>query len=1219
MSDTSALIVPVQVDALVVNKNVRQRDNKGFRRWRPNFRLLAQHLSPEPEPFTNEIDWCDPNDDAAYTKYDGVYLRWEVPEGLRHGRPRTQGSKSEFPLVPNRWLVVRHVKGNNNEVTGWVVESDYLDPDKGTSAAIHPVRASVPAPSKTPYRTGIVPTRMGQRLCVGPGGEAWSEPQGPERKEMFLSAVGPGLMTFHAFQPYHQDVFSLHDDLTGLDTASVSYQVTGWYSDPSHEELTRLLTTRSVEDALADLDWTTGTPPEGWKPASTLYCGRTTKVAWDRTGKAPDSLRPDPDKNPVTVAFGSGESEATAALHAAGRTSRDQPQNSLVLHALACGLSDTLDTADGDILTAQAMHRSWFEQRHGGYIWRLADTGERGNTARTGLVTWSGATADPHNTSDVTDAEKAEQLLAELNTHQTACDDAGRELSALQSRLYALWWMKGLTKLPSDDYRTDLTNETDQGHSGSLAAEVAARQKTLKDKLLPLIPQGEDETELQASIDDYTKKHQFPARYTLRREAMPPFWAANDPTVVLKDANSKNALRSLDGDGILTCRIASQETWRISAGADFPPPFDKLKKGGLPALVSSLLGEFADLLENPGTSPLLPAWHQPWKPLLYQWQITHWPVPYGDPKNPNWTFDGGHYQWTRGDAEASRSVSGRRFLVPLPPYILSKQLKQYATDHPVAHPQDFTKAIEEAADLDLLSQRTDGLTDTFACRDAAPNVSPTSEISDLIAEEFQYLPAPGPLPDGSKWQDSGFTQLRAGQIAMARLSIIDEFGQTLDYLLIGDAHYLAPVRADSLTPGTRLADDKLTDRLVQLPPRLLQPARLRFDFIDAHKDNQLADLTAKTSPVCAWIIPNYVDRSLLCYAPTGEALGEACLRNTPGTDTDTEIVSWRPLPDSTTHTVEDLKTPYPHLHGFITGLAETGSKAFTALLSTTDLALAGISTYNPYGDDVLGTLLGRPLALIRARLRFELEGPPLADPGWQYALNWNDDLIDWPKHIENPGPQMAHLNYRWPLRLGNPGQLGDGLIGYFTEADYKHFYAVTKPGTDDPEKYIAPIDDTTWPHLRANSTDALHLTLLADPQAPVHTTTDILPVTELCLPSRFTRTAMAALRIALRLSPVLTTTRPIPTPDHQSGAHRARSTRRSRTSPATALTEALALPHPTTPQGTWDWAELIATTTSNDPTWQQHPVTPADQSARMDEDGPTIRTGYLRLTEGFGT
>ncbi|GAA2718802.1 MULTISPECIES: hypothetical protein [Streptomyces] len=1172
------LIVPVTVDALVVNQTLRQRDGQGFRRWQPNFNLLRHNRTPEPDPFTNEVPWNatqEGEDDSAYKQYDGVYVRWELPEALRRGAARTPGGRTEFPLVPNRWLVVRYVKDQPQQLAAWVVESDFLHPENGTSPFVHPFKAGVQDPSVTPFRSTIITTKAGQAIDIGPGphGKAWSEPAGSDasRKELFLTAVGPGLMTFSAYQPYHQNVFSLHDPLTGIDQAdAVDYQVVGWYSDPAQEELRRLLAAPDATAAgvLAGLGWTVdGGLPDGWKPGSTTYCGRVAGVAWKRDGDAPASDRP--DKSAVTIAVGSSADEAhtalTALAHAAlpeGSGNALEHTDHALLHALSSGLTDTLDGPDGRIRTAQELHKGWFTQVPGGYVWRLADTGGQGNASGDPKsVTWSGV------------APEQEQWLAGLNALQADHDKKARELAYLQQRLYALWYTHGLPLIPRQYTREQLRAEIDPANPQGLAAEVARRKAEL--------------AEAERAVTTYAAGR--PGGCELRREALPPFWQVTDPSVVLAGTKGHAAAHAaLSGgsggkDG-LPVRLPGQITGGVPVGGKLPDAFAGLKADGLPPVVAALLGEFLDQLGKNA----LPQWRQPWKPLLYQWQVRHWNVPYG-----NWTFDGTRYQWGSGDADTNHplDVTGRRFLVPLLQQTLGAGLDRHGAD------------AGEAQGLDLLSQKLDGLTDRFAGRDKAPNLSPPGAIGDLVGDARDHLAHRGPLPVPFEgWLPSGFSRIRAGQFAMAALSIVDEFGQSLDVLLPGDADYLHPVVGDSLLPGEKRAEAELKDRFVQLPPRLLQPARLRFDFVDERQDDKLVELEAGTTPVCAWIIPGYVDRSLLCYAPDGTPLGELRLKlraDASSPDGVTTVLGWDALPDSSVRTLDDLATVRPQLYAFLRELVAQGPGAFADLLSTVDRALTGIDPGNPYGDEVLGALLGRPLALVRARLGFELDGPPVADPGWQYALDWRTPL-EWDRTGrtgQDVPEQIAHVAYRWPVRLGNAGQQGDGLIGYFTGTDYSAFHAVATPDTRTPTGYVSEIGEANWPRLAADSKEHTHLTLLLDPRAAVHATTDLLPVTDLRLPTRFTRNAMAALKPALRLSPVLTTTRKLP---------------------ATAHTpEPLALPFPASPQGTWDWAELDLPDTETTAHWEHRPIVQADQHARLDEDGPVVRTGFLRLTNPF--
>ncbi|ARZ66205.1 hypothetical protein SMD11_0539 [Streptomyces albireticuli] len=1192
------LIVPVNVDALVVNQKLRERGGQGFRRWQPNFNLLRHNRTPEPDPFTNEEKWNATEkgeSDDAYKRHDGVYIRWELPEALRQGAARAAGGRTEFPLVPNRWLVVRQADGL--PAAGWVVESDHLDPQTGTSRFVHPVEPGVQDPTVTPYRSTIVPTRIGAARDIGPGGTAWSEPAATSeaRGKLFLTAVGPGIMTFHVYQPYHENVFSLHDPLTGVPAGTtLNYQVVGWYSDPRQEELSRRLREpgATVDSVLAGLGWSVDGLPGGWTPDSTTYCGRAVGVRWTPDA-LPDSDCPAKEDVREKIAVGSSADEAYATLVAdLGHDALDHTDPAL-LHTLGRDLLDVVDGLDGSIEAAEALHKGWFRQLPGGYVWRLADTTDKGNTSGDpASVTWSGA------------APEHEAWLARLNSDQAAHDRAASELTVLQQRLYALWWMHGLPLIPPQYTRERLRAEIDPANDKGLAFEVARRQDELR-ALQAKIPHGADGAELERSLAAYRTAHPLPGTYQVRRETLPPFHQVTDPTVVLAGARSHTAHQAPAGGKTLPCRTPAQ-----LVGGDRTNPYPDLKTSGLPPVASALLSEFAFLLD-PADKDKIPAslvprpWRQPWKPLLFQWRVKHWPVPYADGATPNWQYDGTTYRWTSGSATGAVEVTGRRFLVPLVQHTLSSRLERYAADHP---DEEVSKAFEKAAgqikDLDLLSQRLDGLTDAFALRDPAPNLSPPGRIGELVGDAYHHLPDAGALPEPfTDWVPSGFTRIRSGQFALSALTVVDEFGQTLDVLLPGDADFLRPKVGDSLLPGERFADAQLRERLVQLPPRLLQAARLRFDFVTEHDDERLVDLTANTTPVGAWIVPNYVDRSLLCYAPTGEPLGELRLELRESGGAVSTVVGWGPLPDSRIRDVQDLRDARPQLYAFARELVAKGPGAFADLMATVDGALGGIDPGNPYGDEVLGALLGRPLALVRARLGFELDGLPVADPGWQYALDWRT-VAEWgqrPAGKPTP-PQLAHLDYRWPIRLGNAGHLGDGLIGYFDEADYTTFHAVTTPGDSAHTDYVAKIGPSNWPSLPADSTARKHLTLLLDPQAAVHAVTDLLPVTDLQLPSRFTRTAMAAMRVALRLSPVLTTTRRVPTGKAQAGDGKPE------------FADALALPHPTSPQGTWDWAELTPASE-----WAHQPVVQIDQNARLDEDGPVVRTGFLRLSGGFDT
>jgi hypothetical protein len=61
----------------------------------------------------------------------GIHLHWSLPDALTNGIARDGEQGITFPLVPNRWLIIR--RGGNLAEKKWVVESDYLYPEGATT------------------------------------------------------------------------------------------------------------------------------------------------------------------------------------------------------------------------------------------------------------------------------------------------------------------------------------------------------------------------------------------------------------------------------------------------------------------------------------------------------------------------------------------------------------------------------------------------------------------------------------------------------------------------------------------------------------------------------------------------------------------------------------------------------------------------------------------------------------------------------------------------------------------------------------------------------------------------------------------------------------------------------------------------------------------------------------------------------------------------------
>lgn len=359
-----------------------------------------------------------------------------------------------------------------------------------------------------------------------------------------------------------------------------------------------------------------------------------------------------------------------------------------------------------------------------------------------------------------------------------------------------------------------------------------------------------------------------------------------------------------------------------------------------------------------------------------------------------------------------------------------------------------------------------------------------------------------------------------------------------------------------------------SDRLVELGPRLLQPARLRFDFLAATTDED-TDLTPGANPVCAWLLHNRLDRSLVVYAPDGAALGELRVTLNAGGG---QEVSWSALPGSEVARFEQLQTVAPHPYRLLNAVKTRGPQTFDAFRATVDRALETIDPDGP-ADPGLGFLLGRPLALVRTRLTMNLRGPLRTDVSWQNLFE--------PSPSELPG-------YPWAIRLGEAQQSDDGLVGYVLDDDYEHFETVIAPSAGGGQ-YLRPIGDKPSLELDFGDHNTAVATVLLDPRAAVHATTDILATKKVFVPQEFTAQAIARMSVNFRTGPLLAATTTLRGDRGESE-------------------ETVLMPVPAGVVGTWSWSE------NRGGEWEKLPILSQDQYD-LPLAEPEIRSGFLTLDD----
>ncbi|UKY48519.1 hypothetical protein [Streptomyces inhibens] len=1249
MTDTDPdLIVPVQLHALVVNETVKE--GNAFMRWQPNFaKMLANKTAAEPAPSKDT--------EGIAT---GVHVQWQLPEALTSGHYDPDTGETTFPLVPNRWLVVRHHTvpsprpgAGQTRAAAWMIHSDYLEFTNGVPGK----RGASPFLSENPEDGELREDWIGRAHDLREGG--WSE---PAPVEPFLTAIGPGLPAFAGFQPYHQNVFSFHDTLLDLKgdghnvpaPTTLSYFVIGWYSDDTAEFLRRaadipgLLPPETpsddnpgvfpplhrTDDLLRALRWALPgytdlpedqDPPVGDGPRRSVYTGTALGIPWTYYNWAPPSAMPGHNDLPVAV----GHSTADALGDIAALQSRSARTGELI-KALYHGTIDGLDQADGGHDLDEVTRRAWFSASASGYSWQIVprptDSPEPARAAPTNTPSW----------------------LAELNEHQRRHDAAGRELAHVQERLRTLWWLKGLPGEHPDGFDEAAAWQLEPDNEGTPAERAAALIAELTD-LRQHIPQGTTSEQVQEAIDRFAADHHLPADLELRRVAEPPFHRTSDPVVLITGAGAKEPL-TRHPDDPLPCRTVSGLLTALRVNGQWddtsvaPPPLDRPEPGpidvpNLPAPGPALLAEFALLdraartratgdpeqrsalevaLEKPDEhvqgvlAEYTSVWSQPWLPMYLQWDLRYHPIPYqAEDGTRNWSFDGSDYSWEGTGADPGNGEDGpewipftaRTFLTPSAPYVLARQIDRLNDTHgTTAAERAGLRTLRDAyAELDVLSQTLDGFNDALLMRDIGARAA-TPEAVARLTGEAGHVASPGVPGDDV---DFRFQPVRAGQFYFRDLRIIDRFGRSVVIATPeGDAHLQLQLRpVVSTTPSAPLEEGiEAPKRFAQLPPRLLQDARVRMRTVSGRDDAEVRAGRAgragdSDSPLVGWVLINNLDDNLLVYGPGGEAFGELRIIRTAQSTRET---AWTPLPSSPYHdeTDESFGREHPHLAGFVRGLVgPTGP--YTALLATIDQGVESMTDTAAQDDRAPARLVGRPVALYRVRLDLELRGDPLSNPGWDHALGQSAE---------------EYPDYRWPIRLGNPGQLTDGLLGYYTSAegpggktDYSRLHVV-EPAIEDP--YLVDIDNGAGLELPARPADgdpvSHHLTILADPHNPIHATTDILPVTDLELPADLVHNALLRIRAAFRLNPLLAPTRiPVTAPARRNGGR-----------PGTfgdgqpLPDEMLVMIRPAAWHGTWTWAEPLS---AADGDWQERAILAADTDPHTDDPVPHARAGYLLL------
>lgn len=455
----------------------------------------------------------------------------------------------------------------------------------------------------------------------------------------------------------------------------------------------------------------------------------------------------------------------------------------------------------------------------------------------------------------------------------------------------------------------------------------------------------------------------------------------------------------------------------------------------------------------------------------------------------------------------------------------------------------------------------------------------TLNVAEQVGDETTWVSEP----------TNNFSPIRSGALKLDKLQIIDSFGKVqsipCDEETIVSSTYQAPGR-----PGVAF-----------LSPRLVQPARVTFRWLEnaseetvvgnavaenaVAEDRVTTEVTAEEmtavagrSPICGWLLPENLRRRLLVFDGDGNPLG--ALQS--GKQDGAEALKWVRTPwlprlsaadcekgrqwlaqvspryyDEVQEKLSDrAKTDLGELGASLNNVrlarvllylwATQSPKYFNHFLNTLDDAIANIDPEGTASMGTLALLMGRPVAVVGAKLDLQLKDDPAI------RQDWGAFRLDQHRH-ERDTDEFTQVEFR--LRLGQYQSRNDGILGYWIEKDggFKGdtFVAQAADENEAPNRKLELDKDETLPGIQAKinvhdggpvddlnftqSVEALPLktTILFDPRGQAHLTTGILPVKQIDIPRPLWEPALEAIQVWLPVAPFLSRPRsrrvPMPT------------------------------------------------------------------------------------------
>jgi hypothetical protein len=1189
------LMVPVRLDALVVSgEEMMVVDQAANFHVLPYFdRAFKEEINCETANISESIV-SQPFQNKNLRLGHGIHLHWALPDALTRG-----SSGLQFPEVPNRWLVTRRRSEQIDKQ--WVVESDYLYPPninkKGTAVSIPYIsehwkkkqgadkekgpdlfkyEALTGKEDEAEYATRAAqPYRyLGRKMPL----TAWQERFADAEYYPNLTAIGYGEPTFAAFYPNCYSVFGFHDKQPGKDLKNIRYEVAGWYGDEKNDIVVKL--TAEIEE-----DKKKGESTDLKEELSERFNWHMTKeealpdrlLCYGGLNFATNTVSENPIKDKdMSVTVANTPTEALSACLADRLKENDAQLETIEDQLEAMQLSFRLDEKELDTVSRfkELRHENGFTAIGSSHLWAI-----RKETV--------GVNGNEEEASQPGDAVVLPDHIAEalnrINKLQKEYDSARHEIEYMRKQLFSDWYKYMICVYPPDiklhDYPDpDLVKYFIQSkvlkplnRKLATAGEIAGLFKDKNNEdIIRGIKISEDSNDsslakklalkiedLISIIDTFTNKvntgNKNPVHFLLEQVPGPRYWQPNNP-VLLMEGEAAAATKRHGEDGELTCHIFDTKNNKLFTG---PNDFSEMTK------------EISILLK-PGSFGLNTWERQPWNPFLLEWQTRLFPAKTKGNLHLNTGFYDGNFITDNYEApvlnpdlefkpgrgaivDAGKTYVGQSILTSQANLLLKKLLEKELIDKlelfekagqisaanykgkaNLDNPEyTMIRAYEELGKMNILAQSLNGFNEALLMHKQTMELAiddpmgfpgyrsfTSDKVDDSMGNNIRI--APSPL--------NSFNPIRSGCLKLINLRLVDTFGQIRD------------MDTDKIDTTYKMTTDD-SPYLIKLPPRLVQPARLNFRWLNAVKNQDETNSHTATTPICGWLLPNILDKSIMFYDAWGKALGyfkagkwhEAIDSDEAKTVKNIKNLHLRRVAEFVEISIKKEKEKKP----------DEDSKFIDHFIGTINDALENIEPEK--NTSMLGAamLMGRPVAVVRASLNLELCSSPAVNQ------DWNVFRCDMAK---NTRTSDDFTKVQFPVRLGEYGQLNDGLIGYWLEKirpDGTIHFATEEQNEKgeilfiEDNVFYSPqsdyIDCTTIESAHKNLSDAFPqfdnkpinfyqgiedapqtVTMLMDVQGTVHVTAGILPNKEISIPEEQYTEALQNIEVSFLHAPLLT-------------------------------------------------------------------------------------------------